>query len=95
MTYTVRTLRGSSYVGHEPPDGGWGWVVAFAAFCIDGLAYSASRGMGVFYDDIKRDLGLNNSQTSLVVSVLSAVFGFSGEFPYFRRVLHKTFVWLA
>ena len=79
MTYVIHTLSGS-HVGKNPPDGGWGWVVVFAAFFIDALAFSAVKGIGLFYNDIMRDLELNNSETSLIVSLLAGVFGLAGEF---------------
>ena len=77
MTYVIHTLSGS-FQGKTPPDGGWGWVVVFAAFFIDALAFSAVKGIGLFYNDIMYDLQLNNSETSLIISLLAGVFGLAG-----------------
>ena len=77
MTYIIHTLSGS-YKGKTPPDGGWGWVVVFAAFFINALAFSAVRGIGLFYNDIMYDLQLNNSETSLIISLLAGVIQLAG-----------------
>ena len=79
MSYVIHTLSGS-YADKNPPNGGWGWVVVFAAFFVDALAFSAVKGIGVFYKDILYDLQLNNSETSLIISLLAGVFGLAGKF---------------
>ncbi|XP_072938307.1 monocarboxylate transporter 9-like [Epargyreus clarus] len=55
------------------PDGGWGWVVVFAAFltsvCSDGLAYS----FGILHDEFIRYFGESQAKTSWIGSLFIAV----------------------
>ncbi|XP_059613461.1 monocarboxylate transporter 12 [Phlebotomus argentipes] len=56
-----------------PPDGGWGWMVAFASFAIhivtDGMTYS----FGMFYVEFLTYFGEDKSYTAWIVSILVGV----------------------
>ncbi|XP_055371140.1 monocarboxylate transporter 14 [Condylostylus longicornis] len=56
-----------------PPDGGWGWVVAFASFMIhivtDGITYS----FGMFYVEFLLYFNEGKGYTSLILSILVGV----------------------
>ncbi|XP_072938351.1 monocarboxylate transporter 9-like [Epargyreus clarus] len=55
------------------PDGGWGWVVVFAAFltsaCSDGLAYS----FGILHEEFINYFGESQAKTSWIGSLFIAV----------------------
>ncbi|CAK1542387.1 unnamed protein product [Leptosia nina] len=55
------------------PDGGWGWVVVFAAFlvsaCADGLAYS----FGILHEEFTKYFEASQSKTSLIGSLFISI----------------------
>ncbi|XP_032514558.2 uncharacterized protein LOC116768050 [Danaus plexippus] len=55
------------------PDGGWGWVVVFAAFltsaCADGLAYS----FGILHEEFIATFNESQSKTSLIGSLFISI----------------------
>ncbi|XP_022126371.2 monocarboxylate transporter 14 [Pieris rapae] len=55
------------------PDGGWGWVVVFAAFlvsaCADGLAYS----FGILHEEFTNYFDASQSKTSLIGSLFISI----------------------
>lgn len=55
------------------PDGGWGWVVVFAAFltsaCADGLAYS----FGILHEEFTNYFNESQSKTSLIGSLFISI----------------------
>ncbi|XP_045501163.1 monocarboxylate transporter 14-like [Colias croceus] len=55
------------------PDGGWGWVVVFAAFlvsaCADGLAYS----FGILHEEFTNYFEASQSKTSLIGSLFISI----------------------
>ncbi|CAF4861441.1 unnamed protein product [Pieris macdunnoughi] len=55
------------------PDGGWGWVVVFAAFlvsaCADGLAYS----FGILHEEFINYFDASQSKTSLIGSLFISI----------------------
>lgn len=57
----------------KPPDGGWGWVVAFSSFLIhiitDGMTYS----FGLFYAEFLVYFGEGKGYTAWIVSILVGV----------------------
>ncbi|XP_060078190.1 monocarboxylate transporter 9-like [Ylistrum balloti] len=63
-----------------PPDGGWGWVVAFSAlilnFLIDGICFS----FGVFFPDFLSYFGGSNGKTQLISSVVNGTTFLLGPF---------------
>ncbi|XP_078587219.1 monocarboxylate transporter 13-like [Branchiostoma floridae x Branchiostoma japonicum] len=52
------------------PDGGWGWVVVFAALCNLGFMYGTVRSLGVFFVPMMETFGTNAGTTSWVVSTV-------------------------
>ncbi|KAI8499193.1 hypothetical protein Bbelb_229570 [Branchiostoma belcheri] len=52
------------------PDGGWGWVVVFAALCNLGFMYGTVRSLGVFFVPMMETFDTNAGTTSWVVSTL-------------------------
>ena len=78
MTVTIKWLSGQKSF-QNPPDGGYAWVVAFACFWICGLSFTAHKGFGLFYEEIKEDLGISNSETSIVTSLIVCTFGIAGD----------------
>ncbi|WAR07480.1 MOT12-like protein [Mya arenaria] len=60
------------------PDGGWGWVVTFAALCttfiVDGISFS----FGVFYIELLDYFGESRSLTSWIISVLNGTYHLVG-----------------
>lgn len=62
-----------------PPDGGYGWVVVFAAFMInvivDGIAYS----YGVFIAELQTHYQSSAGITSMVGSLLNGMYLLSSE----------------
>ncbi|XP_002129844.3 monocarboxylate transporter 2 [Ciona intestinalis] len=62
----------------KPPNGGWGWVVVFASFCVDAIAFAVGKGLGMFFTGIKEEFNASNSEVSLVLSLFFACMGFAG-----------------
>ncbi|XP_052785311.1 monocarboxylate transporter 3-like isoform X4 [Mya arenaria] len=62
------------YCYENAPDGGWGWVVTFAAFMVgvilDGISYS----FGIFYIELLQHFQESKSLTSLIISVLNGTY---------------------
>ncbi|GFU07310.1 monocarboxylate transporter 14 [Nephila pilipes] len=52
-----------------PPDGGWGWVVVFAAFMINFIADGISFSFGVLFIDFVHYFGASKAKTSWVGSI--------------------------
>lgn len=63
-----------------PPDGGWGWVIAFASFMcnlvVDGIIFS----FGMFLPYIADDFGESKAKVALVGSLLSGFYLLVGPF---------------
>ncbi|OWR43145.1 monocarboxylate transporter 6-like [Danaus plexippus] len=63
---------------HVPQDGGWGWVVVFAAFfCVfilDGITFT----FGSLLNDIAKDLNVASSLIALVNSIAIAIYFIAG-----------------
>ena len=61
------------------PDGGWGWVAVACSFMcnmiIDGMQYN----FGNLLDPIKNSFGVSTAVVSLIGSILSGFYNFSGK----------------
>ncbi|KAL7408277.1 hypothetical protein ABVT39_020877 [Epinephelus coioides] len=60
-------------LGYKPLDGGWGWVVVFGAHISIGFAYSTSKVLSIFFNDIQEDLGASYSEIAWISSIMLAV----------------------
>lgn len=59
-------------LGYKPLDGGWGWVVVFAAHISIGFAYSTPKALSIFYKEIQEDLDSSFSEIALISSIMLA-----------------------
>lgn len=63
-----------------PHEGGWGWVVVFAAFwsifILDGVAFT----FGSVFSDITRDIGLDESLVAFINSIAIALYFLAAPF---------------
>ena len=64
-----------------PPDGGYGWLVVFAAFfcnfIVDGIAFT----FGVFVNDLRESFGVDMASAALIGSLNSGFYLLSGTQP--------------
>ncbi|TEA40297.1 hypothetical protein DBR06_SOUSAS8210258 [Sousa chinensis] len=56
-----------------PPDGGWGWVVAAAAFAVNGLSYGLLRSLGLALPDLAEHFDRSAQDTAWVSALALAV----------------------
>lgn len=56
-----------------PPDGGWGWVVAAAAFAVNGLSYGLLRSLGLALPDLAEHFDRSTQDTAWVSALALAV----------------------
>lgn len=56
-----------------PPDGGWGWVVAAAAFAVNGLSYGLLRSLGLALPDFAEHFDRTAQDTAWVSALALAV----------------------
>ncbi|XP_004594972.2 LOW QUALITY PROTEIN: monocarboxylate transporter 11 [Ochotona princeps] len=56
-----------------PPDGGWGWVVAAAAFLVNGLSYGILRSLGLALPDLAEHFDRSAQDTAWVSALALAV----------------------
>uniref|UniRef100_A0A8C2VGX5 Monocarboxylate transporter 11 n=1 Tax=Chinchilla lanigera TaxID=34839 RepID=A0A8C2VGX5_CHILA len=56
-----------------PPDGGWGWVVAAAAFSVNGLSYGVLRSLGLALPDLAEHFDRSAQDTAWVSALALAV----------------------
>lgn len=61
------------------PDGGWGWIVAFAFFFVEALTYGIIKSFGVFFTDLVESFDESNSRISWIISICVFVLTFTGE----------------
>uniref|UniRef100_A0A8D0H4E0 Monocarboxylate transporter 7 n=1 Tax=Sphenodon punctatus TaxID=8508 RepID=A0A8D0H4E0_SPHPU len=59
------------------PDGGWGWVVAFAFFFVEALTYGIIKSFGVFFTDLMESFHETNSRISWIISICVFVLTFT------------------
>ncbi|XP_061665334.1 monocarboxylate transporter 7-like [Syngnathoides biaculeatus] len=62
----------------EPPDGGWGWVVAVAFFIVEIFTYGTIKSFGIFLQELMEEFGESNSRVSWIVSICVFVMTFNG-----------------
>ena len=61
------------------PDGGWGWVVTFAAFMVGVILDGISFSFGIFYRELLLHFKESKSLTSWIISVLNGTYLGIGE----------------
>ncbi|XP_063149520.1 monocarboxylate transporter 7 [Candoia aspera] len=59
------------------PDGGWGWIVAFAFFFVEALTYGIIKSFGVFFTDLVESFDETNSRISWIISICVFVLTFT------------------
>ena len=64
----------------EAPDGGWGWMVAFAFFLVEVFTYGTIKSFGIFLQDLMEEFGETNSRVSWIVSICVFVMTFNGKY---------------
>nr|XP_023024052.1 uncharacterized protein LOC111512181 [Leptinotarsa decemlineata] len=67
----------------SPPDGGWGWVVVFAAFAVNLIADGITFSFGVIFVEFLKYFGQNRSTTAWVGSLFMAMPLLSGPVASF------------
>ncbi|CAG5909092.1 unnamed protein product [Menidia menidia] len=73
----MRHLLGPN-VYAEPPDGGWGWMIAVAFFLVELFTYGTIKSFGIFLQDLMQEFGETNSRVSWIVSICVFVMTFNG-----------------
>ncbi|XP_071438568.1 monocarboxylate transporter 12-like [Hetaerina americana] len=66
-----------------PPDGGWGWVVVFASFCVNLIADGITFSFGVIYVELLQYFGEGKSKTAWIGSLFMAMPLLSGPVASF------------
>lgn len=59
------------------PDGGWGWVVAFAFFFVEVFTYGVIKSFGVFFNELVTYFDESNSRISWIISICVFVMAFT------------------
>jgi len=77
----VKTLGGAKLVKEEP-NGGYGWMVVFSAFLINGIAWGTVKNLGVFFVSIKDEFEISNAATSWLLTLMMSSLSFSGKLFY-------------
>ncbi|EAA01104.6 AGAP001782-PA [Anopheles gambiae str. PEST] len=62
-----------AYAEARPPDGGWGWVVCFAAFMVNLIADGVTFSFGVMYIELLAYFGEGKGKTAWVGSLFMAM----------------------
>ena len=58
---------------HVAPDGGWGWVIVFAAFLVNMIADGVTFSVGVMFVDFQKEFGHSKSRTAGVIGLFHAI----------------------
>ncbi|KAF7238184.1 Monocarboxylate transporter 7 [Varanus komodoensis] len=77
---TVKATRMSCIAPNvytKVPDGGWGWIVAFAFFFVEALTYGIIKSFGVFFTDLVQSFEETNSRISWIISICVFVLTFT------------------
>ncbi|XP_066901395.1 monocarboxylate transporter 12 [Halyomorpha halys] len=61
-----------------PPDGGWGWLVVLGSSLINLSTRAIEPSFGLLFGDFFKQLGVQTTGASLVVSTLGTIVNFSG-----------------
>ncbi|XP_030064332.1 monocarboxylate transporter 7 [Microcaecilia unicolor] len=67
----------SANVYPKIPDGGWGWIVAFAFFILEVFSYGVIKSFGTFFNELKVYFDESNSRISWIVSICVFVWTFT------------------
>ena len=59
---------------HDPPDGGWGWVMTFSAFIVGVILDGISFSFGILFVQLLEYFGESRSLTSWIISVLNGTY---------------------
>ncbi|XP_061863805.1 monocarboxylate transporter 7-like [Colius striatus] len=51
------------------PDGGWGWIIAFASFFVQALTDGFIKSFGIFFNDLMESFGETTSRISWIISI--------------------------
>ncbi|XP_078669487.1 monocarboxylate transporter 2-like [Branchiostoma floridae x Branchiostoma belcheri] len=57
----------------QPPDGGWGWMVALAGFIAYGCTFGTFRSLGVFFLTFSQQFQASAAETAWISSILMSV----------------------
>ncbi|XP_078673393.1 monocarboxylate transporter 13-like [Branchiostoma floridae x Branchiostoma belcheri] len=57
----------------NPPDGGWGWMVALAGFVVSASSYGVMRSLGVFFVTWQDYFSVTAAETGLIQSIITGV----------------------
>ncbi|CAH1257350.1 SLC16A12 [Branchiostoma lanceolatum] len=58
---------------HDPPDGGWGWMVVVGGFIVNGCAAGTFRSLGVLFLAFRQQFGASSAETAWVTSIMMCV----------------------
>ncbi|XP_062993297.1 monocarboxylate transporter 11 [Elgaria multicarinata webbii] len=56
----------------EPPDGGWGWLIALSGFLANSLTYGVLRSLGVLFEDLVEAFDASAAQVSWATAIALA-----------------------
>lgn len=62
-----------------PPDGGWGWVIVFASFCVIFISDGATTTYALFKGSIKDTLECSEAAIMIPSSVILALYYLAGK----------------
>ncbi|CAH1263357.1 SLC16A12 [Branchiostoma lanceolatum] len=62
----------------DPPDGGWGWMVALTGFVVCACSYGVTRSLGVFFVTWQDYFSVTAAQTGLIQSIITGVLNLAG-----------------
>lgn len=73
-TGNAKTLDRATSCYDNAPDGGWGWVVTFAAFMVGVILDGISFSFGLFFKELLVHFNEGKSLTSWIISVLNGTY---------------------
>lgn len=69
-----KTVERATSCYDNAPDGGWGWVVTFAAFMVGLILDGISFSFGLFFKELLAHFNESKSLTSWIISVLNGTY---------------------
>lgn len=81
MGLQIKTLHGVKDIDRAP-DGGWGWVMVFAAFMNFGIGFGFPKTMGVYFTAMRDDFGTSNTAISWFITLTISLITFTGKYDY-------------